>query len=284
MILITGASGFIGDALLNSIKGKVRVVSRRKHKFGKNVELLSGDITDKDFVSRAVKGVNKIIHMASIINPNDEDIFKVNIDATKYLVEEAVKNKVKKFVYLSSENVGEENKDNYATTKTEAEKIVKSFSNSVILRPTVVYGRGDEKYLGKIMKLSEKFPIVPILGSGQFQPIYIEDLVKCIVESANNPEIRGTHVIAGPTKTNFRDFVLKINKIRRMEKTYFYIPSFFLKPFVLLYESFSKEPIITVSQIENMDRVRVYDIEKNKILFDYSPTELDKGLRKSIVS
>jgi nucleoside-diphosphate-sugar epimerase len=284
MILITGASGFIGEELIRSMNEKVRVISRKNLKLGKNAEIFTGNLTDREFVSKAMKGIDRVIHLASIINPNDKNIFKVNVDATKYLVDEALKSNIKKFVYLSSDNVFLNIQDNYAKTKVEAEKIVGSLSNNVILRPTVVYGKGDERYLGKIIKMSDKLPIIPIIGAGKFQPIYVEDLVKCIVESVNNEEIRGKYVVAGPTIISFRDFVSKINEIRGMKKIHIIVPSFFLKPFIFLYGILSKEPLITISQIKNMDKTRIYDTEQNKITFDYIPTKLDDGLRKSIAS
>ena len=264
-ILITGARGFIGSELV-------------KHLPKENIKIFEGDITNALTVSEAIKGVDKIIHLAAITNPYHKDIYKINIIGTKNLVLEAKRNKVKKFIYISTESVLSKNQNAYTFTKLKTEEIVKTFKNHVILRPTLVYGLGDKKYIEKTINLIKRLPIIPLFGNGRFQPIYIEDLIKNILE-ALKPEIKGTYIIAGISEVSFKEFINHIQDIYGTKKPIIKIPPILIKPFIYIYQKISKNPIITISQINNMNETRTHNVKQ---ISKHKPTDLIEGLKKSI--
>lgn len=285
MILVTGARGFIGNELIKQLGGKLRIISRKNIPLPRgDIEVLKGDLTNPKFVKVAVRGANTIIHMAAVINPNDQNIFDVNVDATKYLVEEAKKNKIKKFIYLSSGNVNSNYLDNYSKSKIQAEQIVRQLKNHVILRPPVIYGKGDKKYLGKAIKLIKKLPFIPLVGKGIFQPLYVKDLVKYIKIALTLPKIKGTYNLAGPKTVSFKEFLFLIQKIIKIKKPFILIPLWAIKPFVLIYQKISKNPFITLSQINNLNTKRIYNPSKNLKIFGFKLTPLEKGIKESITS
>lgn len=271
MILITGAKGFIGSKLVSYLPSK-------------NIKIFEGDITNQKDVSKAVKGAEKIVHLAAVINPNNKNIFKTNVLGTKILIDEAKKNKVKKFIYISTENVLSKKLDSYSSSKLEAEKIVRTFENYVILRSTAVYGPGDKKYTEKIINIIKKLPVIPLFGNGKFQPLYVEDLIKCISESLDNPRIKGNYLIAGPSSLSFKEFINHIQKILETKKPVIKIPSFLIVPFVSIYQKLSRNPFITFSQLNNLNQDRIYNISEVISAFNYKPTDIIFGLKKSIIS
>ena len=127
-ILITGTSGFLGTELVKVLQKKHTII-KYDSKEGKN-------ILDKGELFESLKGIDVIIHLAAIVENENPDLWEVNVKGTKNLVEEAIKQKVKKIIFLSSTGVygcpngkiSEKTKtnpeNNYEKSKLEAEKIL----------------------------------------------------------------------------------------------------------------------------------------------------------------
>ena len=96
------------------------------------------------------------------------------------------KQKVKEIVHVSALGVSESAPSEYLRSKYAGEKILEEFEgNSVILRPSVVFGPGDS-FMNFFAKLQKYSPIMPMaLTKTQFQPIYLNDLVEIILRSIN---------------------------------------------------------------------------------------------------
>ena len=108
-ILITGGAGFLGINLIRNLlkKGVKAIASLDIDDFSyperDRVRVIKGDIRDKKLVQQAVRGVNVLIHTAAALPLyKKEDIFSTDVDGTRYLLEEAEKNKIDRFVMISS--------------------------------------------------------------------------------------------------------------------------------------------------------------------------------------
>ena len=136
-VLITGCNGFISYNVIKFLKEKFKVLCvGRSNKADIN-------FYDKEKIKKMIKNSDVIVHLAAITNPFDKNIEEINVNYTKFLVDESKKFN-KRFIYLSSQNVlfG---KDKYSLTKKRAEDLVKELKNFVILRPTIIYGK-KERY------------------------------------------------------------------------------------------------------------------------------------------
>src|SRR3989344_7258422 len=173
-ILVTGASGFVGKNLIKHLnKYNVNILSRKKI-FGDGVFV--GDLFDKKILLDASK-VDIVIHLAGI---SDGNVFKINYEGTRNLVDACVENKVKKFIFISSFDAILET--DYGKSKLKAEDYIKNSGlNYIIFRPTVIYGNDNKKDIGRLIRLI-KMGISPIPGSGNFklQPVFVDDIVKVI--------------------------------------------------------------------------------------------------------
>ena len=115
---------------------------------------------DKKILLDASK-VDIIIHLAGISNG---DVFKINYEGTRNLVDACVENKVKKFIFISSFDAILET--DYGKSKLKAEDYIKNSGlNYIIFRPTVIYGNDNKKDIGRLIKLI-KLGVAPILGDG----------------------------------------------------------------------------------------------------------------------
>lgn len=200
--LVTGATGFLGNRIVRMLVDegkKVRVFVRQDYNDNR-VEVFKGDLSDRDSIRKAVKGVDVVFHTASFIswNPNDKDkLEKINIQANRDIIEACKEFKVSKLIYTSSIDAIYEGKpikdgdeslpypskfiDHYSYTKAVAEKDIIS-SNDVnglltcSLRTAGIYGPGDRTRLPSIIDVLRKGNYMQ-LGDGRahFSHVYVDN-------------------------------------------------------------------------------------------------------------
>ena len=109
MILLTGASGFIGSHLLKRLRAEsmdVRCLVRPSSVSSiraTGVEIIPGDIRDPQAVRKAMGGVHTVVHLAALLRRHsDKEIAETNVKATEFLVDEAKKQNIRHFIFLCS--------------------------------------------------------------------------------------------------------------------------------------------------------------------------------------
>jgi NADH dehydrogenase len=269
-ILITGCSGYIASNLIKGLKNRYKIIC-----IGRSFNEIN--LYKYDTVSKEIKNCDMIIHLAAITNPFNKEIYAINVNYTRFLVNEAKKFN-KKFIYLSTQNVlfG---KDKYSNTKRQAEELVKTLKNYVVLRPTIIYGKGEDRYIGKLIRLIKTFPIIPIVGNGKnkLQPMYIDDLIK-IIKYCINYKIKGSFLVAGSSIISYKELIDLLNKKLNLRRIKIYIPIWLLKPFAYLLQNFLKNPPTTTVQLDNFKINQVYDIKRIKKNFKINPKTIEQGL------
>ena len=191
--LITGTPGWLGSRLVevlvqNGYEVRCLIQPNINSSLLKQfeVELVTGDVTQKDSLKGICKNIDVIIHCAGIIHPKNPGLFyKINTEGTKQLLEEAVKSNVNRFIYVSSSSAGisysskniytedmsPEPYLDYGKSKIKAENLLnKSFKerkiNTVIIRPNWLYGeKGPERQLKFLKMLKSGSPTM--FGNGQ---------------------------------------------------------------------------------------------------------------------
>ncbi len=204
--LVTGATGFIGSHLTEALLKKgfhVRCLVRRPEELRwlKNlpIEVVKGDITQKDSLMDAVKGVDQIYHLAGVTKAlKEKTYFEVNAIGTKNLVRAVLEKNpfIQKLIYLSSLAASGPSRNGckkesdpcepispYGQSKWMGEEFALTHSHKLpilILRPSAVYGPRDRDIYTFFKCLSKR--INPCL-TGPVQHIslcYVEDLVRAI--------------------------------------------------------------------------------------------------------
>lgn len=282
-ILVTGATGFLGKNLVARLAEKfdvVCIVRDRSYKRG-GIKIIYGDITES-CISRAMKNVDMVVHTAAILNPFDKNVVKVNVDSTRLLVDAAKGNNVKKFIFISTENVLHNFDDAYSSTKRAAENIVKTFRNYLILRPTTIYGKYENRFVKKIVNFAKKYKIVPVPGNGKklFQPVYVEDVVKCI-ENGIRYDVKGVYIVAGPSKITYDDFINMLLEELGEKKPIVHVPLGMLK-FVDFVNKLLRNPKLMAFQVKSLEIDKVYDIKNSMKALRYKPTPVKAAIRETI--
>ncbi len=194
LILITGATGFIGSHLAKDLMKKgesIECLVRRSSPkaavqflSGLGAELVIGDLTDKKSLGEAVKGVNTVFHLGGggRMDMPEDVCFRINVDGTRNLLEACLRRgDVKSFVHVSTCGVMGSIKNPpadethpyqpanmaYAQAKTEAEKVALSFKDRLpvtVIRFPMVYGTplidGDLSQIEGVTPMSKIFSAV----------------------------------------------------------------------------------------------------------------------------
>lgn len=220
--LVTGASGFIGRALVERLlrQGEtVRALVRDPSRLPlPAVEIVQGDITDAAAVDRAVAGTECVFHVAGTFrdaDATDEYYQRVNVEAVGHVIEAARRHGVRRVVHTSTVGIhgsiegAPATEDSpvrpegmYEITKAAGDALAlreaaQGAPEIVVIRPAPVYGPGDTR-LVKLFRLASG-PRPVLLGDGEplYHMVHIDDLVDAFLLAAKVPEAAGHAFIIG---------------------------------------------------------------------------------------
>jgi len=196
VVAVTGATGFIGRHLLDSLTHnnfKIKALTRKPQTTIGTIEWITGDLLNTDSLEELVRDADFIIHCAGQVRGNNYPGFETtNVVGTENLIQVIEKqNQSPRFLMISSLAAREPHLSWYAKSKYQSEQVlVKSRGNFKwsILRPTAVYGPGD-KELMPLFKATTK-GLLPMINTpeSKFGLIYVDDLILAInnwIESKN---------------------------------------------------------------------------------------------------
>lgn len=188
VVAVTGATGFIGYALLNAlIRGgwKVRALSRRPRSPDEAVEWVIGDLDNHGALRRLVKQVSAVIHCAGQVRGDSLEAFtRTNVEGTANLLNALDQDSPPRFLLISSLAAREPELSWYAASKRMAEQLVMARSTILpvsIFRPTAVYGPGD-KEMSPLFRLTRR-GVLPMVGTSgmRFGLLHVTDLVRAVL-------------------------------------------------------------------------------------------------------
>ncbi len=255
--LVTGGHGFIGSFLVEKLlkeKFSVRCLVRKTSdlKWIKHlpVELVYGDITQKETLPAAVKDIDIIYHVAGAIKGvRREDFFSVNCDGTLFLAEAAQKYapNLKRFVFISSvaatgpvngtQKLLETSEchpvSDYGKSKLEAEQKLKAqFPNLplTIIRPPIVYGPRDAHFLIFFKFAKYGIFLVPPPYERYYSIIYVKDLVEGIYRASQEERAKGqTYFITSSDFYSFESLASQLSRPFSKTPHFIYVPRFVVR-------------------------------------------------------
>jgi uncharacterized protein YbjT (DUF2867 family) len=220
VILVTGATGFVGPRIVHALREREQPVRSLVRRPGDRpasalaswgAEIVQGDMTDAESLRRAVEGAEVVVHLVAIRQGSDEDFRRVMEQGTRDLVAAAKDAGVRRFVLMSALGTSEETKDlvPYYGAKWAMEQAVRgSGLEHVIFRPSFVFAR-EGGILPTFRRLARAAPVTPIIGSGlqRIQPIWLEDVAAYFAEGVDRPEAANrTFELGGPDAVTWNEF------------------------------------------------------------------------------
>ena len=233
MILITGATGYIGQHLVRRLVAqgeRPRCLARDPQKAaqlfpGAELEIVRGDTTDPASLVEAVRGVDTIVHTAFMTADRKEGpgnhYGETNVQGTANLVKAAQSAGVRRMIEMGGLGTRPDKPGSYMQGRYLAEKVLKeSALDWTIIQPSVLFGK-DAPFIKGLSGLIQSSPVVPLIGGGKimFQPIYVEDVVSVVLWVLAEPErsSKQTFTIGGPAYHSFTQIIDEL--LHTMHKT-----------------------------------------------------------------
>ena len=232
MILLTGATGTVGSALLRRLTADaqpVRALVRDQRGLGDQrvrVQIALGDLANPPSFRNALRGVDTVVHLAASIRDQPyASIEELNAVATLRLVRAAERAGVRRFVFFSALNARHHSRTRFFRAKALAEEAVQgSAMETTVFHPSIIYTPGDP-WLTLLDRLS-RLPAVPVSGSGRavFEPVWAEDVAEAVMHSLSNGSGDAGYDLAGPELLSYDDIVRIALRSARRRRRLLHVP------------------------------------------------------------
>ena len=185
MLAVTGATGFVGQALLDRAAAAgiaVRALARQPQPARKGVEWIAGDLGDRAALAALLAGAEAVVHVAGAVNAPDAAGFEAaNVTGTLAVIEAALAAGVQRFVHVSSLSAREPELSAYGASKARAEKLVRASGlDWTIVRPPGIYGPRDVDYF-EMFRLA-RWGVMPVPPrDGRASIFHADDLARLLL-------------------------------------------------------------------------------------------------------
>jgi len=236
VILVTGATGFVGGHVVHALRAdgrEVRCLVRDRRRGERlqawGCELAEGDVTHSESLGAAAAGCDTVVHLVAIRQGRREQFQRIMIDGTRSLIAAARDAGVKRFVHMSALGTTAETKDlvPYYGAKWQMEQDVKSAGIAyVVFRPSFAFAK-DGGILPTFAKIARLLPVTPIVGDGtqRIQPIWADD-VGAYFAKAVDPEaaVDRTFELGGPDAVTWNELWGRLKRVRGIRRPSVHVP------------------------------------------------------------
>lgn len=204
MILVTGAKGFVGRSLMRALQRE-----------GHSVRAFEGHINDLQQLTDALEDVDVVYHLASAeTRGRARHLQQIDVQGTERLLRAARRAGVQRIVLTSRLNADPNSIFPLLQAKGEAERLIRrSEIPFTIVRSATLFGM-DDRFLNVIASLAAwSWPLLWLPGGGEvaLQPLWVEDMVRCLVRLLDRPDLVGQTVsIAGEERLRYREVALMV--------------------------------------------------------------------------
>jgi uncharacterized protein YbjT (DUF2867 family) len=234
MLLLTGATGQVGSALLDRLLAEgapVRCLVRDPRRLGARrvrVQIALGDLTDPPSFRNAMRGVDTVVHLAASIRDQPRgSIEELNGIATWRMVQAAERAGVERFLFCSALGASTHHRGRFFRAKALAEQAVREAGlHSIVLSPSIVYAPGDH-WLTLLERLT-LLPVMPVSGRGRavYQPLWAEDAAGCVMGALRGASEKAErYELAGPQTLSHTDIVRLLLRSLNRRRPLVHIPT-----------------------------------------------------------
>jgi len=282
MILVTGATGFLGEFVVKELIDKdydfccfVRETSDVEKLEENNIELRYGDLDNLESIKDALKGIDTLVNIASLGFGHAPNIINaceaMNVDRGIFISTTAI------FTNLNADS---------KKVRTAAEETIKNSSiDYTILRPTMIYGTEGDRNMFRLVKFLKTFPVMPIFGPGTYllHPVYVKDLAQVIVKTLEKDvSINNEYNIPGGEPLTYNEVI--DSTARSLNKKVFklHIPVKLSVFLMSLYEKLFSNPKLKAEQVLRLNENKDFSIKKAEDELDYEALSFPEGIEKEV--
>ncbi|MEG6617386.1 NAD(P)H-binding protein [Peptococcaceae bacterium 1198_IL3148] len=282
MILLTGATGFLGEFVLKELVARghevtcfVRKTSNLNNIEKLNVKYVYGDLNNYKSICEALKAKDAFINIVTLGSGNGPKIVNACMDMN-----------VKRAIFVSTTGIFTKLNPKSKAIRLEAEKLIKESSlDYTIIRPTMIYGTPRDRNMWRLVKYLDRLSILPILGNGTYlqQPVYVEDLAGAIVKAYEKSiSIKKAYNISGAEPLTYNEVVDTTAKVLRKEVIKIHIPMNLSYNLLKIYEKITSKPILKAEQVLRLNENKNFSHQEAKADLGYEPLSFEEGIKREV--
>ena len=228
LVLLTGATGYVGSHVLSALRQRGHEVRALVHgdpgplATAEGVTVVQGDVTRPETLSGAFEGVEAVVHLVGIIDESPRrgvTFERIHVDGTANVVAAAREAGVTRFVHMSANGARPDGVSAYQTTKWTAEEAVRAagFEHTVVFRPSTLFGDpgpDNPEFAKRLWEtLVKPFPVLPVFGDGRYelQPVHVQACAEAMAEAVTREASNGVaYGVAGRERIPYRDVLRRI--------------------------------------------------------------------------
>jgi NADH dehydrogenase len=265
MILVTGASGYVGNNLVRRLVAQGKAVRALVHSPARaalrladlrdQIEIFQGDVTRPETLGPALEGVSAIVHLVAVaIEKRPGDYERINTQGTINVVEAARAAGVRRLINMSQNGADSRLPYRFLASKGKAQEYVAASGlDWTALRPSVIWGPQDEfaNVQARLIKLTPL--IFPIVGDGKarFQPVWVGDVVEATARCLDDEQTIGQeYALGGPEVLTYAQIVERVLAALGTRRLTVNVPVPLLRPAVRLMELTLPNPPVSTSLLD----------------------------------
>lgn len=294
MILITGASGFIGRHLVRQMMAdglpvRVLLPEYQTRRIPWRVddpyapEIVVGNILDEEALFKAVTGVHTIIHLASAQWwGRQRDLERVDLSGTRNLVTVARSARAGRLIYLSQQGAAPSSAYTLHRIKGQVEELVRNSGLAyTILRPGLVFGEDDAfiNHIVMMLRINPLFFLMPGRGEVVLHPLFINDLVKAVMRCLESIDaVDRTIDIGGLEYTTLDDMLRTVMRVSGMYRPIVPVPPYLLRWSTAIYSRIFPRTLMTAQWLDILATNRTASLGNMYDHFGFQPHRFEDTL------
>jgi len=295
MILVTGATGFVGRHLVRRLCGAeeaVRCLVRPGSPGlpwlqAPQVEVTDGHLLDADAVATACQGSRQIVHLAAPIHEGrDAVVERIHREGMALLVEAARAARVERLVMVSPLGTGSSAGLPFLRSRGQAEdQLRESGIPFVILQSSLMFGLGDRLISGMI-RLMQRTGLLLIPGTGKtmLQPIWVGDVVSCVLRALRDEEVLDRTIpIGGPQHLTYEEISEQVGKMLNVPRLKVHLSRWAAAWMARLLEGLGLNPFLGYRHLELLEVGTITALDAVRRSFGFQPMPLIEGVAYQIM-
>lgn len=281
-VLVTGGTGFTGSRVVPlllqngfEVRCLTRPSSDRAPLSTLTVEWVTGDLSDAESLTAALRGMDALVNIASLGFGHADSILGSMKEAG-----------VKRGIFVSTTAIFTQLNAGSKSIRLAAEEAIHaSRLDYTILRPTMIYGSKRDRNMWRLIRLLRITPVMPIFGDGESlqQPIFVDDVAQAVLLALKtNDTIGRSYNIAGKEPLTYNQVIDTVASALGKRVWKLHLPYMPIVRVLQFTERIGLRLPIKAEQVLRLNEDKSFSYEEAKRDFGFNPRSFEEGIRSEI--